>query len=386
VIPANTGFGGSGLTSGGAIFWSLSTQAHEVHGCIYQRYWHDFNGPNGILGFPVSDVKSVGSGQVSYFPGNGGCGVIGPYNSGSAIYYSSATGVYLMNGCIYGKYLGMGGPTNVNPLGFPTSDVVKPMNVTGGGSMVSFAGQSCVVPGAKPDASNGNSAIYYGPATGTHAVEGCTYYAYWHDYGGPGGNGTYNLGWPTSDTYSVGSGGDTRTNFEHGILTWIKATNQILLLKYNGDQTNNCVDQPNDTNCDGLPADACDDAYLIYVSGKPALADVWGTDPVTGARVHFGWTELFWSPSCASNFAVTFADTNNGSNAFVYAKVTRDNQNGTTKYYEASQNNQMTIYTRIIYSPAHPDQACGYITLVLKNGHKASDGSNPSASACTGWY
>jgi pimeloyl-ACP methyl ester carboxylesterase len=369
----NGGYAVGNQIAGSAIYWSSSTGAHEVHGCIFYKYWHDRGGPAGTQGFPTSDVLPYPGGYVSYFAGNGcGSGTTGPYNSNSAI-YSSSHGTYFIGGCIYVKYNGLG--LTYSTLGFPTSDVTA----ISGGYVAYFAGTSCGSGTSGPD--NSNSAIYYGNSTGGHEVQGCIYNKY-VQLNGPGGL----LGWPTSDEYSVGSGGDRRSNFQNGIITWIKATGQVLVLYYNGDQTNNCVDQPNDTNCDGLPADACDDAYLIYVNGKPALADVWGTDPVTGARVHFGWVELFWSPSCASNFAVTFADTNNGSNAFVYAKVTRDNQNGTTKYYEVSQNNQMTIYTRIIYSPVHPDQACGYITLVLKNGHKASDGSNPSASACTGWY
>lgn len=375
VIPSNTGYGGSGLTSGAAIYYSSATGAHEVDGCNFYKYWHDRGGPGGTQGFPTSDVLPISGGYVSYFAGNGcGSGTSGPDNSNSAI-YSSNYGTDFVGGCIYRKYVNapINGPGG--GWGFPTSDVLA----ISGGYVAHFAKNVC----ASADPYNGGSAIYYGNNVGAaYEVHGCIYYTYWHNLGGPGGS----LGFPTSDEYGVGNGGDRRSNFEHGTLTWIHATGQVLVYYYNSDQNNNCVDFSSDGNCDGLPADSCGDAYLVYGSQGPAVADIWGTDPVTGASVHFGWVELFWSPLCSSNFAVTFADTNNGSNAYVYAKVTRNNQNGTYTYYDIGQNNQMVIYTRIVYSPVHPDQACGYITLVLKNGHKLSDGSNPSASACTGWY
>jgi uncharacterized protein with LGFP repeats len=73
----------------------------------------------GTLGFPVSDEQGVASGRVSYFAGqqcNGG----GPAGSGSAIYWTSATGAHEVQGCIYAQYIAAGGPGG--SLGFPVTD------------------------------------------------------------------------------------------------------------------------------------------------------------------------------------------------------------------------------------------------------------------------
>lgn len=111
-----------GSSGGSAIYWSSATGAHEVHGCIYLRYWRDYGGPAGKstyhLGFPTSDETSIAGGSVSYFAQNV-CVSPGPNNSGSAVYFSSA-GTFEVQGCIYYRYWNMGGPSSC--LGFPTTD------------------------------------------------------------------------------------------------------------------------------------------------------------------------------------------------------------------------------------------------------------------------
>lgn len=177
--------------SGSAIYYSSGTGAHQVGGCIYNKYWSSMNGPNGLLGFPVSDVATISSGYVSYFAGQV-CIAAGPNNSGSAIYYSGGTGGHEVHGCIFNEYWQFaGGPAN---LGFPTTDEQG----IAGGRVNYFAGQVCG--GAGPN--NSGSAIYYTSGTGANEVQGCIYHEYWATMGGPGGA----LGFPTWDEQAIAGG------------------------------------------------------------------------------------------------------------------------------------------------------------------------------------
>jgi uncharacterized protein with LGFP repeats len=193
---------------GGAIFHSSTTNSHEVHGCIYQEYMAVQGGPTGVLGFPTTDQQSIAGGYVSYFYGNL-CGSRGPNNSGSAIYNNGGSSTHQVGGCIYNKYWNMGGPNG--PLGFPTSDVTAP----GGGYVSYFAGQVCS--GGAP---NGSGSAIYSYSSGTFEVQGCVYHVYTSVMGGPGGA----LGWPTSDEHSVTSGysgaAGRANTFQHGIVIW----------------------------------------------------------------------------------------------------------------------------------------------------------------------
>lgn len=53
--------------TGGSIWWSPATGAHEVHGLILDRYLGV--GAEALLGYPVSDeeVSADGAGRVSRF-------------------------------------------------------------------------------------------------------------------------------------------------------------------------------------------------------------------------------------------------------------------------------------------------------------------------------
>jgi uncharacterized protein with LGFP repeats len=183
--------------SGNAIYWSSTTGAHSVGGCIYNYYWHDLGGPGGNanfnLGFPTSDVQTIPGGYVSYFYNNL-CGARGPNNSGSAI-YDSSRGTYMVGGCIYNHYWhdlgGPGGNANFN-LGYPVSDV----QVIPGGYVSYFAGQFCGSGGP----SGSGSAIYY--STSADEVQGCIYHEYVGVMNGPGGP----LGFPVTDEQGIAGG------------------------------------------------------------------------------------------------------------------------------------------------------------------------------------
>jgi hypothetical protein len=55
-------------SSHAAIYWTSSTGAHEVHGCIYNTYVNGYAGPNSFLGFPTGDqVNPSGGGHYQDF-------------------------------------------------------------------------------------------------------------------------------------------------------------------------------------------------------------------------------------------------------------------------------------------------------------------------------
>lgn len=51
----------------GAILWSPTTGMHMVKGVIYEKYWNDYNGPWGRLGYPKRDEVQIGTKSPSYF-------------------------------------------------------------------------------------------------------------------------------------------------------------------------------------------------------------------------------------------------------------------------------------------------------------------------------
>jgi len=56
----------SDFADGKGIFWSASTNAHELHGLIYQAYV-EHGSDGGCLGLPVSDEEADGAGRVNHF-------------------------------------------------------------------------------------------------------------------------------------------------------------------------------------------------------------------------------------------------------------------------------------------------------------------------------
>jgi peptidoglycan/xylan/chitin deacetylase (PgdA/CDA1 family) len=99
--------------TGGRVYWTPATGAHEVNGAILGKYLA-LGSVNGFLGYPRSDEVSVTGGRASQF-------------QGANIYWGGATGAHEVNGAILGKYLSLGG--SGSRLGLPTSDE---FSVTGG--------------------------------------------------------------------------------------------------------------------------------------------------------------------------------------------------------------------------------------------------------------
>jgi uncharacterized protein with LGFP repeats len=189
--------------SGSAIYWTSTTGAHQVGGCIYNKYWN-MGGPNSVLNFPTSDVLAISGGYVSYFYGVRCGGVAtGPDNSGSAIYSSSA-GTFEMQGCVYAAYQRLGATGSV--VGYPKSDENKLYNSSGSliGWASYFGAQLCGSGGPY----HSGSAIYVpasnNSASGGHEVHGCIYNKY-QQLGGPSSL----LGFPITDEYSIYGGAES---------------------------------------------------------------------------------------------------------------------------------------------------------------------------------
>lgn len=55
------------LFAGGAIYWSPQSGAHIVRGKIRTSWEYEYGGPAGLLGYPISDQKSIPGGSQAQF-------------------------------------------------------------------------------------------------------------------------------------------------------------------------------------------------------------------------------------------------------------------------------------------------------------------------------
>jgi beta-N-acetylhexosaminidase len=173
----------------GAIYWSARTGAHEVHGAVLPHYLA-LGGPEGFLGFPVTDEAAT-PGAAGRFNSFGG-------GAGGSIYWSPDTGAHAVNGAILGHYAALGGPAGL--LGFPLTDETGSPDRIGRFNHFTAHGAG--------------GSLYWTPATGTHEVHGAIQ-ARWASLGwelGP-------LGYPISDEYAAPDG-RRRNDFQHGSLIW----------------------------------------------------------------------------------------------------------------------------------------------------------------------
>ncbi len=71
VLPASDGTGRYVSYVGGVIYWSPGTGAREVHGAILDR-WHALGGVRSALGYPSSDEQVLGDGPGRWSAFSGG--------------------------------------------------------------------------------------------------------------------------------------------------------------------------------------------------------------------------------------------------------------------------------------------------------------------------
>lgn len=96
---------------GGSIFYSKQTGARALYGPVLARY-QALGGPNGQLGFPVSDEADAGNGvaHVADFSQPGG----------AAIYWSPQWGSVVITGAVLDTYRASGGA--IGPFSYPSAD------------------------------------------------------------------------------------------------------------------------------------------------------------------------------------------------------------------------------------------------------------------------
>lgn len=109
-VPANdevaVNGGRASRFTGGAIYWSPVTGAHEVHGGIGQKY-DALGGPLFGIGLPTGDEGDVAGGRASTF-------------AFGAIYWGPSTGAVEVHGAILDRYRALG--ASAGALGMPVSD------------------------------------------------------------------------------------------------------------------------------------------------------------------------------------------------------------------------------------------------------------------------
>lgn len=184
-------------------------------------------------GFPQESVQWLWDQSLS------ACVLMRGQDYASPDYYSPFHGVHTVQGPILTEYMNLGATTGqgavTGSLGQPLTEQVP----LAGGQVSYFASNVCnggyILTGNTGyggSALTSGSAIYYSSSTGAHEVQGCIYYKYTHDLGGPGGA----LGFPTGDECGVG---DRRSSFQHGTITWIQATGQ-LMVQYSSNPPTGC--------------------------------------------------------------------------------------------------------------------------------------------------
>ncbi|MEK6536120.1 MAG: hypothetical protein AABZ63_01390, partial [Actinomycetota bacterium] len=225
--------------TGGNIYWSAGTGAHEMHGAILVKFLA--LGP-ATFGLPTTDetgVPGFGPGRKSEL-------------LGATIYWSGVTGAYEVHGAIHGKWLAMGGPA---VFGMPTSDEQDVAGVLGakwsqfqvgniywsagtgahemhGAILVKFLAlgpatfglpttDETGVPGFGPGRKSEllGATIYWSGVTGAYEVHGAIH-GKWLAMGGPAV-----FGMPTSDEQDVaGVAGARWSQFQVGNIYWSLTT------------------------------------------------------------------------------------------------------------------------------------------------------------------
>jgi glucose/arabinose dehydrogenase len=179
------------LSGGRAFYWSSATGAHYTAGAIEVRY-RAMGAERSGFGYPTTDQGRITGGAYNKFR-NG------------AIYAKTGRPAFSLSGAILSKWTALGGVSG--RLKFPTANMLR--TGWGNGYYAHFEGGS----------------IYWSSATGAHSVTGGIR-TRWRALGA---ERSY-LGFPSSDEFSTSTG--TRENFQHGYITWNRATGKIVDRRY----------------------------------------------------------------------------------------------------------------------------------------------------------
>ncbi len=176
------------FATGGALYWSPTVGAHEVHGAIDGK-WGVLGWEMGPQGYPVTDEQ----------PSADGVGRYNDFQNGS-IYWTPATGAQSVQGAIKAKWAQDQWETGF--LGYPLTD--ERTTPDGLGRYNHLQGGS----------------LYWTPTTGAHSVQGAI-----RDTWAAQGWETGPLGYPISDEYTVPGG--RQSDFQHGSLFWDAGTGLV---------------------------------------------------------------------------------------------------------------------------------------------------------------
>jgi LGFP repeat len=177
--------------NGGGIYWTPTTDAHELHGAIHAK-WRALGDANP-LGYPTTDESPCpdGKGRFNHF-------------EAGSIYWTPQTDAHEVHGAIHEKWSELGWERSF--LGYPTSDE-GPDSYGAGTRVTHFQG----------------GVIYWSGQTGAHEVHGAIL-AKWQELGA---ERSY-LGLPTTDeevwlSEKLNRGG-RRSLFQHGEIDWTQET------------------------------------------------------------------------------------------------------------------------------------------------------------------
>jgi uncharacterized protein with LGFP repeats/glucose/arabinose dehydrogenase len=192
-LSSGDGAGRANFFQRGSIHWTPQTGAHEVQGSIYNRWaalgWH-----TSYLGYPTTGEQSSadGIGKANFF-------------QRGALYWTPATGAWEVQGAIYNQWAALGWHTSY--LGYPT---------TGEQSSADGVGKASFFQ---------RGALYWTQQTGAHEVQGSIYNRWaalgWH---------TSYLGYPVTGEFAIPGG--RRSNFQNGYITWNATTGQVTDRRY----------------------------------------------------------------------------------------------------------------------------------------------------------
>jgi hypothetical protein len=168
------------LFRGGEVFYSAQTGAHEVHGAIRQLYGTE-GGPDGRLGFPVSDEQAI--------PNSLALGDRMSTFQGGVITWSPTWGAHVVSGPILVNWL-----LPANSL-FAAKD--DEADAPRGGRFQEFD----------------DGIVYWRPDYGAHAIRISSFLTKWQSIGGINGR----MGYPLSEEYAIPQ--YWRQDYEGGFIT-----------------------------------------------------------------------------------------------------------------------------------------------------------------------
>jgi GH25 family lysozyme M1 (1,4-beta-N-acetylmuramidase) len=175
--------------TGGRIYWSPATGAHEVHGAILAHYL-DIGGPSSPLGLPTRDES----------PGADGTGRYNDFSGGGALYWSPTVGAHEVHGAIDSKWGDLGWEMGVH--GYPVTDEQPSADQVG----------------RYNDFQDGS--IYWSPTVGAHSIHGAIK-AKWAQYEWETGF----LGYPLTDELGTPDGVGRYNHLQGGSIYWTPTTN-----------------------------------------------------------------------------------------------------------------------------------------------------------------